>query len=95
MINETKQDLENLQADLSELDDLRIMRQDIQRQEKANAELISSQAKRLEELETLYKEEQACPHMLCSHSTPWLPSLASLPACLSACASRTARTNSC
>jgi hypothetical protein len=58
MINETKQDLENLRVDMQELEDLRVMRQDIQRQEKANAELISSQAKRLEELETLYKEEQ-------------------------------------
>ena len=59
MINEAKQDLENLQLDMAELEDLRVMKGDIQRQEKANAELIQSQAKRLEELETLYKEEQA------------------------------------
>ena len=59
MVNETKQDLENLRVDMAELEELRVMRADIQRQEAANAELISNQAKRLEELEKLYKEEQA------------------------------------
>lgn len=58
MINEARQDLENMKVDMAELEDLRVMQQDIQRQEKANAELISSQAKRLEELDALYKEEQ-------------------------------------
>ena len=64
MLNETKQDLDNLKVDIAELEDLRVMRQDIQRQEKANAELISNQAKRLEELEGLYKEEQVRPPSL-------------------------------
>lgn len=59
MINETKRDLENLKADIAELEELRLMKQDIERKEKAHAELITSQAKRLDELETLYKEEQA------------------------------------
>lgn len=45
-------------ACVQELEDLRIMQQDIQRKEKAHAELIQSQAKRLEELENLYKDEQ-------------------------------------
>ena len=71
MINEAKQDLENLQLDMAELEDLRVMKGDIQRQEKANAELIQSQAKRLEELETLYKEEQArCSNCSCNRQLP-------------------------
>jgi hypothetical protein len=40
-----------------ELEELREMKEDVERKEKAQAELISGQAKRLEELEKLYRDE--------------------------------------
>ena len=44
-----------LKDDSVELEELREMKADIQRREKAQATVIENQAKRLEELETLYK----------------------------------------
>jgi uncharacterized protein YajQ (UPF0234 family) len=58
MLNEARNDLHSIKVDISELEELRDMRADIERKEKAHADLISSQAKRLDELETLYREEQ-------------------------------------
>lgn len=40
-----------------ELIALRELKEDVERREKAQAEVISNQAKRLEELESLYKDE--------------------------------------
>ena len=51
-----------------ELEELREMKSDIERRERAQATVIENQAKRLEELETLYKVTTlAClvwPHIL-------------------------------
>lgn len=58
MLNEARNDLSSLKVDMAELEELRDFRSDIARKEKAHAELIANQAKRLEELEGLYKEEQ-------------------------------------
>lgn len=44
-------------GDLSELEELREMRADVERRERAQAAVIESQAKRLEECEGLYREE--------------------------------------
>lgn len=58
LLNEVKNDLNMLKVDMTELDELREFRSDVARKEKAHADLIASQAKRLDELEALYKEEQ-------------------------------------
>ena len=58
MLNEARSDLSAIKVDMAELEELRDFRSDIARKEKAHAELISNQAKRLDELESLYKEEQ-------------------------------------
>lgn len=47
-----------LKDEASELEELREMKADIERREKAQATVIEHQAKRLEELETLYKVQQ-------------------------------------
>lgn len=60
LLNEVKNDLNMLKVDMSELEELREFRSDVARKEKAHADLIASQAKRLDELEALYKEEQVC-----------------------------------
>ena len=44
-----------LKYEAQELDELREMKADIERRDKAQALLIENQAKRLDELETLYK----------------------------------------
>ena len=44
-----------LKYEASELEELREMKADIERRDKAQALLIENQAKRLDELETLYK----------------------------------------
>ena len=58
MLNEARTDLSAVKVDMAELEELRDFRSDIARKEKAHADLIASQAKRLEELESLYREEQ-------------------------------------
>ena len=58
MLNELKSETEQMKMDAVELDELREMKEDIERKEKQQAMLIESQAKRLEELERLYKDEQ-------------------------------------
>lgn len=52
--------LYRLQAknDQTELEELREMKSDIERKEKQQASIIENQAKRLDELEKLYKDEQ-------------------------------------
>ncbi len=57
LLNEATAKLKNLEGSEKELEELREMKEDIERKEKAHAELIAGQAKRLEELEKLYKEE--------------------------------------
>ena len=42
-----------------ELDELREMKEDVERRERAQATVIENQAKRLDELETLYKVRPA------------------------------------
>ncbi|GLI62984.1 hypothetical protein VaNZ11_005841 [Volvox africanus] len=55
---ESKAELEQTRADQAELDELRELKADIERKEKQQAAIIDQQARRLEELEKLYKEEQ-------------------------------------
>ncbi|PNW82236.1 hypothetical protein CHLRE_06g278125v5 [Chlamydomonas reinhardtii] len=55
---EAKSELEGTRADAAELEELRELKSDIERKEKQQAAIIDQQAKRLEELEKLYKEEQ-------------------------------------
>ncbi|GLC77793.1 hypothetical protein PLESTB_000955500 [Pleodorina starrii] len=55
---ESKAELEQSRADQAELDELRELKSDIERKEKQQAAIIDQQARRLEELEKLYKEEQ-------------------------------------
>jgi len=59
MLNEARIEADAQRADVAELEELREMRSDVERRDKAHAQLIADQAKRLEQLETLYKEEQA------------------------------------
>lgn len=66
LLNEVKNDLNNLKVDMNELEELRELRADVARKEKAHADLIASQAKRLDELEALYKEEQVPPTPPCT-----------------------------
>lgn len=58
MLNELKNEMEQMKIDMAELDELREMKDDIERKEKQQAVLIAAQSKRLEELEALYKDEQ-------------------------------------
>lgn len=46
-----------VKGDSTELDELRELRDDVERRERAQAVVIESQAKRLEECEGLYKDE--------------------------------------
>ncbi|KXZ52314.1 hypothetical protein GPECTOR_10g946 [Gonium pectorale] len=55
---ESKAELEQTRADTVELEELRELKADIERKEKQQAAIIDQQARRLEELEKLYKEEQ-------------------------------------
>lgn len=58
-----------------ELEELREMKADVERREKAQATVLERQAKRLEELETLYKVCSPRDHgtltLLVVHSTSW------------------------
>ncbi len=56
-----------LKYEATELDELREMKADIERRDKAQALLIENQAKRLDELETLYKVWRS-PHSCLSQS---------------------------
>ena len=47
-----------------ELEELREMKADVERREKAQAAMLERQAKRLEELETLYKVSHPLPTVL-------------------------------
>eukprot|EP00951_Prasinocladus_malaysianus_P006121 scaffold43350_cov33-Prasinocladus_malaysianus.AAC.1 len=58
MLNELRAEQDQAKMDMAELDELREMKEDIERKEKQQAVLIEAQAKRLEEFEQLYKEEQ-------------------------------------
>ncbi|MEW5314403.1 MAG: hypothetical protein WDW38_005908 [Sanguina aurantia] len=58
LYHEAQGDLEQSKADESELEELREMKADIERKDKQQAVIILNQAKRLDELEKLYKEEQ-------------------------------------
>lgn len=58
LYTEARADLEQTKADQEELEELREMKSDIERKEKQQAVIIENQAKRLEELEKLYKDEQ-------------------------------------
>ena len=58
LYNANKVELEQIRTDLNELDDLREMKQDVERKEKLQKKIIADQAKRLDELEKLHKEEQ-------------------------------------
>lgn len=58
LYNEAKQEMADHKADQEELEELREMKEDIERKEKQQAMIIENQAKRLDELEKLYKEEQ-------------------------------------
>ena len=46
----------------AELEELREMKEDVERRERAQAAVIENQAKRLEELETLYKARRGPAH---------------------------------
>ena len=58
MLNEARAEAELSKVDNAELEELREMKSDVDRKERAHAQLIADQARRLEQLETLYKEEQ-------------------------------------
>jgi len=58
LYNANKLELEQIKTDLNELEDLREMKCDVEREEKLQKKIIADQAKRLEELEKLHKEEQ-------------------------------------
>jgi hypothetical protein len=57
LLNEAQVSLTSSKDSRKELEELREMKADVERREKQQAELISSQAKRLEELEVLYRDE--------------------------------------
>jgi len=58
LYNELKETTENNKFDAAELEELRELRADIERKDKQQAGIIENQAKRLDELEKLYREEQ-------------------------------------
>eukprot|EP00204_Picochlorum_oklahomense_P000034 CAMPEP_0118798274 /NCGR_PEP_ID=MMETSP1161-20130426/689_1 /TAXON_ID=249345 /ORGANISM="Picochlorum oklahomensis, Strain CCMP2329" /LENGTH=1157 /DNA_ID=CAMNT_0006725649 /DNA_START=176 /DNA_END=3649 /DNA_ORIENTATION=+ len=57
LLNEATTKLKSFEGAEKELEELRELKEDVERKEKAQAELIANQAKRLEELEKLYKDE--------------------------------------
>ncbi|KAI3437601.1 hypothetical protein D9Q98_000054 [Chlorella vulgaris] len=57
LLSEAQAQLESTKNQRKELDDLREMKEDVERREKAQAEVIAQQAKRLEELDSLYRDE--------------------------------------
>lgn len=57
LLSEAQGKLAALSGAVKELDELRELKADVERREKAQADLIAGQAKRLEELEKLYKDE--------------------------------------
>ncbi|KAK9868430.1 hypothetical protein WJX84_002910 [Apatococcus fuscideae] len=57
LLSEKETELEGLSAESTELVELRELREDVERRERAQAAVIENQAKRLDELETLYKDE--------------------------------------
>ncbi|KAK9815534.1 hypothetical protein WJX72_005298 [[Myrmecia] bisecta] len=57
LLSEKEAEVAALSSEASELEELREMKADVERRERAQASVIESQAKRLEELETLYKDE--------------------------------------
>lgn len=58
LYSEAKSELDCNKADAQELIELREMKEDVARKEKGQAAIIENQAKRLEELEKLYRDEQ-------------------------------------
>ncbi|GAX81265.1 hypothetical protein CEUSTIGMA_g8697.t1 [Chlamydomonas eustigma] len=58
LYSEAKAEVDASKADQQELTDLREMKEDVERKEKQQAQIIENQAKRLEELEKLYRDEQ-------------------------------------
>ena len=57
LLSDAQQKLQSLAGASKELQELRELKSDVERREKAQADLIQNQAKRLEELEKLYREE--------------------------------------
>ncbi|PSC75171.1 kinesin-like calmodulin-binding isoform X1 [Micractinium conductrix] len=57
LLSEAQANLAATSNQRKELDELRDMKADVERREKAQAEVISQQAKRLEELDALYRDE--------------------------------------
>ena len=57
LLTEATSKLKSFEGAEKELEELRELKEDVERKEKAQAELIANQAKRLDELEKLYKEE--------------------------------------
>lgn len=57
LLSEAQGKLAGLSGATEELEELREMKADVERREKAQAELIAGQAKRLDELEKLYRDE--------------------------------------
>uniref|UniRef100_A0A061QQX7 Kinesin-like calmodulin binding protein n=1 Tax=Tetraselmis sp. GSL018 TaxID=582737 RepID=A0A061QQX7_9CHLO len=58
LLNDMRAEAEQGKVDREELEELREMKEDIERKERQQAQMIEDQAKRLQELESLYKEEQ-------------------------------------
>eukprot|EP00878_Enallax_costatus_P030168 GHUV01032825.1.p1 GENE.GHUV01032825.1~~GHUV01032825.1.p1 ORF type:complete len:1266 (+),score=433.04 GHUV01032825.1:2206-6003(+) len=56
-LEEMRHELETARRDATELDELREMKSDIERKEKQQASIIENQARRLDELDRLYREE--------------------------------------
>ncbi|KAK9917170.1 hypothetical protein WJX75_001536 [Coccomyxa subellipsoidea] len=57
LLSEKEAALAEVEQASTELEELREMKEDVERRERAQATVIENQAKRLDELETLYKEE--------------------------------------
>ncbi|KAL3130979.1 hypothetical protein ABBQ38_000302 [Trebouxia sp. C0009 RCD-2024] len=57
MLNDKVAELAEISTESAELEELREMKSDVERREKAQAAVLERQAKRLDELETLYKDE--------------------------------------
>uniref|UniRef100_A0A383VU44 Kinesin motor domain-containing protein n=1 Tax=Tetradesmus obliquus TaxID=3088 RepID=A0A383VU44_TETOB len=56
-LEEMRHEVEEVRAEAAELEELRELKKDIERKEKQQAAIIENQAKRLEELDRLYREE--------------------------------------
>ena len=65
-----------LSAESTELVELRELREDVERRERAQAAVIENQAKRLDELETLYKVNSL---LMCTHGKQRLLSASAGP----------------